>query len=131
MTEYYKYNEIKEYFDDFMKEQDDDWILENREDIHHYVFNNDYYIIGRYQAKKWWGDEVLNIVETIKEYENNNFGEVTTNFSEPEQIVNMYTYIVREEIISNIDIEQYVLNEEIKEIVRNGMRREIKCNIEQ
>ena len=127
MTEYYKYNEIKEYFDDFMKEQDDDWILENREDIHHYVFNND--IIGRYQAKKWLGDEVLNIVETIKEYENNNFGEVTTNFSEPEQIVNMYTYIVGEEIISNIDIEQYVLNEEIKEIVRNGMSREIKCNI--
>jgi len=41
----------------------------------------------------------------------------------------MYTYIVGEEIIGNTDIEQYVLNQEIKEIVRNGMSREIKCNI--
>jgi|TARA_B100001094_G_C17811720_1_gene614153 hypothetical protein len=129
MAEYYKYNEIKEYFDDFMQEQDDDWILENKEDIHHYVFNNDYYIIGTYKCKKWLGDKLFDVIDIIQEYENLHFGEVSTDLSNPEAIVNMYTYIVGEEIIGNTDIEQYVLNQEIKEIVRNGMSREIKCNI--
>jgi len=129
MTEYYKYEEVKDYFHDFITEQEKDWVLENKEDIHHHAFNTDYYIIGRYQARKWLGDEVLNVIQIIKEYEYDNFGEVTTNFSEPEQIVNMYVYILGEMIVSDIDLEQYFLNQEVKEIVRNGMSREIKCNI--
>ena len=30
----------------------------------------------------------------IKQYENDNFGEVYTDFSEPEKVVNMYTFII-------------------------------------
>jgi len=128
MTAYYKYEEVKDYFHDFITEQEKDWVLENKEDIHHHAFNTDYYIIGRYQARKWLGDEVLNVIQIIKEYEYDNFGEVTTNFSEPEQIVNMYVYILGEMIVSDIDLEQYFLNQEVKEIVRNGMSRDTRIS---
>ena len=97
----YKYEEIKEHFNDFIKDQDQDWIKENFDDLHHHAFNNDYYIIGTYQAKKWLGDEVFEIINIIKEYENDNFGEVNTDFSDPEKVVNMYTYIIGEDVVNN------------------------------
>tara|TARA_B100000519_G_C14012371_1_gene329361 strand:- start:291 stop:641 length:351 start_codon:yes stop_codon:yes gene_type:complete len=97
-SNYYKYDEIYTHFEDFIKEQleyNKDYLNENDfSDIHHQAFNQDYYIIGRYQATKWLSDEVFNIIEMIKEYENDNFGEVYTDFSEPEKIVNMYTFII-------------------------------------
>jgi hypothetical protein len=95
---YYKYDEIYSHFEDFIKEQlhyNKDYLNETDfSDIHHQAFNEDYYIIGRHQAKLWLSDEVFNIIEMIKEYENDNFGEVYTDFSEPEKVVNMYVYIV-------------------------------------
>ena len=97
----YKYEEIKEHFDDFIKDQDKDWIEEHKEDLHNEVFNTDYYIIGRHQAKKWLGDEVFNIINIIKQYEMDNFGEVNTDFSEPEKVVNMYAYIIGEDVVNN------------------------------
>tara|TARA_Y100000361_G_C10971352_1_gene244121 strand:+ start:255 stop:584 length:330 start_codon:yes stop_codon:yes gene_type:complete len=97
----YKYEEIKEHFDDFIKNEGQEWVEEHKEDLHHEIFNTDYYIIGTYQATKWLGDQVFNVIEYIKEYENNNFGEVTTDFSDPEKIVNMYVYIIGEEIVYN------------------------------
>ena len=95
----YKFNEIKSYFDDWIKEQDKEWILDHVDDLHHYCFNTDYYIIGTYQAKKWLGDNVFEIIEEIKTYEKDNFGEVNTDFSDPEKVVNMYAYIIGEEIV--------------------------------
>ena len=97
----FKYDEIKEYFDDFIKNEGDDWVKEHKEDLHHEIFNTDYYIIGTYKAKKWLEDEVFNVIDIIKKYENFNFGQVTTDLSQPENIVNMYTYIVGEEIVNN------------------------------
>ena len=37
----------------------------------------------------------------IKEYENDNFGSVNTDFSDPEKVVNMYVYIIGEDIVSD------------------------------
>lgn len=98
---YYKYDEIKQYFDEWIEDHDSEYIRENLDDLHHYVFNEDYYIIGNYEAKKWLSDEVFNIIDIIKEYENDNFGEVHTDFSQPERVVNMYVYIVGETITYN------------------------------
>ena len=42
------------------------------------------------------------LLEIIKDYELNNFGEITTDFSNSEQVVNMYVYIVGEEILEEI-----------------------------
>ena len=103
----YKREEIKEYFNDYLKDNKE-WIEENisehndwLEDLHLNAFNTDYYIIGRYQATQWLGEEVFNIINFIKEYEMDNFGEVYTDFSEAERVVNMYTYIIGEEIVSD------------------------------
>jgi hypothetical protein len=63
------------------------------------AFNTDYYIIGTYKAKKWLGDEVFNVIEIIKDYEQLHFGEVSTDLSDPEKIVNMYAYIIGENIV--------------------------------
>ena len=95
----YKQEEIKEYFQDWIEDQDKDWILENKEDLHHHCFNTDYYIIGTYEAKQWLGDEVFNVIEHIRDYEDMHFGEVTTDFSNPEKVVNMYVYIISEDIV--------------------------------
>ena len=94
---------------DFAKEQiqyiydyDQDKVtLDNVYDLHHEIFNTDYYIIGRYQAKQWMGADAFDCIYEIQEYENNNFGRVTTDLSEPERVVNMYVYIIGEEILED------------------------------
>ena len=119
----YKYNEIKEYFNDYIKENDsalndNDFI----DELHHHVFNTDYYIIGTYQASQWLGDETFNIINFIKEYENDNFGEVYTDFSNPENIVNMYVYIIGESIVSEYkDSDLYIQAKiEIQDSISNA-----------
>ena len=94
----YKYDEIKSYFDDFIADYSID--TNGTDDLHHHAFNSDYYIIGRWPATQWLGDEVFNIIDYIKEYEQDNFGEVYTDFSKPEIVVNMYAYIIGEHIVS-------------------------------
>ena len=106
MTKQYKYEEIKAHFEDFINENGEDWVNEHKEDLHHEIFNTDYYIIGRYEATKWLGDQVFNVINIIKEYENDNFGEVNTDFSEVEKVVNMYVYIIGEEIVADYINEQ-------------------------
>jgi len=100
MTQY-RYDEIKTHFEEWVKYQGKDWIKDNIDDLHHHCFNSDYYIIGTYKAKKWLSDQVFNIIDLIKQYENDNFGEVNTDFSDPEKVVNMYVYIIGEEIVSD------------------------------
>ena len=97
----YKKEEIKEYFDDFINDQDVEWIEENKDDIHYHAFNTDYYIIGTYQAKQWLGDMAFDVINFIKDYEQDNFGKVHTDLSDPEKVVNMYVYIVGEEIVAD------------------------------
>lgn len=68
-------------------------------DLHNELFNSDYYIIGRDEAVKWLGDIVFEAIGEIKDYEKDNFGEVTTDLSDPERVVNMYAYIRGEDIL--------------------------------
>ena len=42
---------------------------------------------------------MFNVIDHIKEYEQSNFGEVSTDFSEPEHVVNMYAYIIGEIVV--------------------------------
>ena len=94
----YKKQEIQEYFNDWINDQGEEWINDNVDDLHHHVFNTDYYIIGSYKATQWLGDQVFNIIDFIKEHEQSEYGEVFTDFSSPEAIVNMYVYILGDEI---------------------------------
>ena len=72
-------------------------------DLHNELCNTDYFIIGRYQAKQFLGDNVFDAIEMIKDYEQSNFGEVTTDLSEPEQVANMLVYIIGEFVLSESD----------------------------
>ncbi len=81
-------------------------------DLHHYLLNQDYFIIGTYKAKKWLGSEVFDVIETIREYEQSNFGEVLTDFSNPEKVANMYAYILGEEILSESEVYQQLAIED-------------------
>ena len=72
-------------------------------DLHNEVFNTDYYIIGTYEAEKaleQYG--TFEAIRKIKEYENDNFGEVFTDLSDPEKIANMLYYIVGNEAIQDL-----------------------------
>jgi len=101
----YKKDEIQEYFNDYIKENKE-WFEENepetwKDDLHHHAFNEDYYIIGTYQATQWLGNRAFDVINFIKDYEQDNFGEIYTDFSEPEKVVNMYVYIIGEEIVAD------------------------------
>ena len=73
-------------------------------ELHNEVFNTDYFIIGRYDAEQWLINNggIFNAIEMIKEYEQDNFGIVSTDLSEPERVCNMYVYILGEEIINSL-----------------------------
>ena len=76
-------------------------LVEDNE-LHNEIFNTDYYIIGTFEAKQWLADKVFDVIDYIKEYEQDNFGEVTTDLSNPERVVNMFVYIRGEEILYEV-----------------------------
>ena len=97
---YYKQDEITQYFQDYLAENTPDDGADPSE-VHHEAFNQDYYIIGTFHATQWLGDRAFEVIDIIKDYEQSNFGEVHTDLSSPESVVNMYAYIVGELVVSN------------------------------
>ena len=103
----FKKEEIKQYALDRIQELKDydiesfNQLVEDSE-LHNEIFNTDYYIIGTYEAKKWLSDRVFDVIEYIQDYEQDNFGEVHTDLTSPEAVVNMYCYILGEEILYEV-----------------------------
>ena len=64
-------------------------------DLHNRLFNEDYFIIGRYEAEIFLQDigGVFNAIDEIMEYENTHFGCVNTNLASAEDVANMMAYI--------------------------------------
>ena len=108
-----KQNEIREYAMERIEDayNYDPSSLRDAYELHHQIFNTDYYIIGRYQAKEWLGADTFDCIATIRDYEEDNFGECHTDISEPEHVVNMYTYIVGEELIQEL-VEEFLDSKE-------------------
>ena len=72
-------------------------------DLHNEVFNTDYYIIGTYQAKEALREyDVFQAIELVQEYEKDAFGEVYTDCSNPEKLINMVYYIIGDEFIGEM-----------------------------
>jgi len=101
-------------------------------DIHHEIFNTCFFIIGTSEAKKWLEQYpgVFKAISDVKEYENLHFGEVSTDISDPEKLVNMYVYIKGEEILSKSDtynrlgmgnVDDDTLDEIIEEVKSNPL----------
>ena len=91
-------------------------------DLHSEVFNTDYYIIGSTKAKEalesYGVFDALNKVQTYEIYE---FGEVTTDLSDPEKLANMLYYIESEEYF-------YSLEGEISDIINEYWGDELEEN---
>ncbi len=78
-------------------------------DLHNEVFNTDYYIIGTHEAKEALREyDVFEAIELVQNYEKEQFGEVYTELSNPEKLINMVYYIIGDEVIGEMyDIEAF------------------------
>ena len=78
-------------------------------DLHNEVFNTDYYIIGTWKAKEVLTEyDVFSAIEKVLDYEKSIFGEVYTDISDPEKLINMLYYVIGEEVIADMyDIEVF------------------------
>lgn len=101
-TTEFKYFTVKEALQDIKE------VLENgydsyMSDLHNEVFNTDYYIIGKYEAKQALNQYgVFEAIEEVQSYELDNFGEVITELSSPEKVANMLYFIKGYEAIEAI-----------------------------
>jgi hypothetical protein len=81
-------------------------------DLHNEVFNTDYYIIGTHQAKEALREyDVLDAIDLVRTYEKEQFGEVYTDLSDAEKLLNMVYYIIGDEVIGEMyDINAFDAN---------------------
>jgi hypothetical protein len=94
---------IKEELIEYINDNKNDY----SEELHYHLFNQDYYIIGYYQCEEWLDHHNLSPFEAIgiiKEYELENFGEITTDISSSEKVVNMLVYIYGEELLCKMNL---------------------------
>lgn len=69
-------------------------------DLHHEVFNTSYYIVGTHKAREALFDyDVFKAIEKVQTYEKENFGELYTDLSDPEKLINMLFYIIGDEVL--------------------------------
>ena len=68
--------------------------------------NFGFYVKGKVQAKIWLGDQGLEVIETVKDFEeryNEEFGNTGhTDFSDFEQVINQYVYYVADYIFETL-----------------------------
>ena len=100
-------------------------------DLHHLIFNEDYFMVGTWNAKQWLGDQVFEAIEKIKEYEQDNFGQVTTDFSDAEKVANMLAYVLGEEVLSESKTLQDSWNETLDRSALDSIRCELAKDDEQ
>lgn len=109
--------ELESYVNDLIN--DGVLTLYNVDDWHFHAFNEDYYLIGYYNCEQWLKNHNVSpfeAIEEIREYEMHNFGEVNTDLSNAETVVNMYVYILGEQLLSDIQgdlIEQLEEDEDL------------------
>ena len=104
-------------------------------DLHNEVFNTDYYSIGTYHAKEVLKEyDVFEAIELVQTYEKEQFGEIYTELSNPEKLVNMVYYIIGDEVIGEMyDIDEFNdgwndrADEETNEKIIKAMKEKYNC----
>ncbi|ADM73589.1 hypothetical protein LaPh949_gp031 [Lactococcus phage 949] len=72
-------------------------------DLHQKVFNEDYYIIGTYKAEKALEDYgTFQAIGEVVSYEIENFCEILTDLSNPEEVSNMLWYIIGYDLFNDL-----------------------------
>jgi len=97
-------NELTDYINDLIN----DGVLtnDNKDDWHFHAFNEDYYIIGYYNASEWLKRHNIDSFEAIQicnQYEIDNFGETSNKYDNSESVVNMLVYIYGEQLIYELE----------------------------
>ena len=93
---------IKEELTSYINENKNDY----KDELHFNLFNQDYYLIGYYHCQKWLDKHDISVfeaLETIREYEEQNFGECK-HYTNAETTVNMLVYIYGEELLTEMDL---------------------------
>ena len=107
-NKYYNQDEIQSHIDEYLKENRD-YLKDNLgrysdiNELHNMIFNTDYFLIGYYQCEQWLKDKAFECIGIIQDYEKDQFGEVSTDLSNSENVVNMYAYIVGEELLYSME----------------------------
>ena len=113
-----------------VKNQAIDYLTDNQDlevygcDLHNEIFNTDYFCVYTSEAKDYLNSYgIFQAIEEVTEYEKFNFGEVTTDISNPCKLINMLVYIKGEEILyksntlTNDYWNDYIPSEEYKNII--------------
>ena len=108
----------RENLDNFLENKDEDeqdeWLSEEAllsegpggdYPTHHFLYNEDYFKTYSGDAEDFLGEDVSDVIRAVKEYEEDNFGEVTTDFSDSVQVANMYAYIRGQELMDELASE--------------------------
>lgn len=116
----------------------EDYSVDSFDDLFNSMFNNNYYIIGTYKASKaletYKNDEtldgyetaldgVLGAIELVKQYESDQFGEVSTLLDNPEELANMIEYIRGESLFgetlnkAGLDFDSETTKENVKKFI--------------
>ena len=76
------------------------------DDLHHFLFNENYYIIGYYQSEKWMKEHnfsAFDLIQYCQDREKENFGEIQSTFDNAEKLVNHYAYWRGQELLYSLD----------------------------
>lgn len=98
--------ELIHHLIDTIRDQNPDF-----DELHNVAFNQDYYVIGHYNAEQWLLQHKISpfeAMETIIEWESDNFGEVTMA-PNAECVVNLFVYIKGAEIINGLNPDEPLL----------------------
>ncbi len=94
-------NDVKQYIIDQLESGVG---LDNySDDLHHYLLNEDYFIIGTHKAEQWLGADTWQAIKLVQDYEDEMFGERHCDISNPESLANMVAYILGEELLHDCD----------------------------
>ena len=82
----------------------------DRDEFHYHCFNEDYYIIGYYQASEWLklhNIDAFEAIAKVMEWEQEVFGEVMLKPTDinSESVVNHLVYILGEELLNEFDYD--------------------------
>jgi len=105
-----------------------DYIGTPVDDLHHNLFNTDYWVIGRYEAEQEitkYGN-AWDAIGKIQEYEESNFGEINTDLTEPEKVCNMLVYILGEEILQQCPATSKFWDDDITDNIADEIIKELR-----
>ena len=114
--------EVKETAIDYLK--DNESMNTYGCDLHNEIFNTDYFCCYTSDCIKYLEEYgVFKAIEKVQKYENFNFGEVTTDLSDPFKLLHMLVYILGEEFLNNSNTitdtywNEYIPQNEYKTII--------------